>query len=123
MNSVWIIIGAISGFITVGIGAFGAHGLKEILQNNQTTNIYNKAVLYQMFHSIAILIIGLLEMYTEKSIFLSGLFLTLGILIFSGSLYILSITNLKWIGAITPIGGFCFLIGWIILVLFASLLF
>ncbi len=119
MNSVWIIIGAISGFITVGIGAFGAHGLKEILQNNQTTNIYNKAVLYQMFHSIAILIIGLLEMYTEKSIFLSGLFLTLGILIFSGSLYILSITNLKWIGAITPIGGFCFLIGWIILVLFA----
>lgn len=119
MNSVWIIIGAISGFITVGIGAFGAHGLKEILQNNQTTNIYNKAVLYQMFHSIAILIIGLLEMYTEKSIFLSGLFLTLGILIFSGSLYILSITNLKWIGAITPIGGLCFLIGWIILVLFA----
>jgi len=119
MNSVWIIIGAISGLITVGIGAFGAHGLKEILQNNQTTNIYNKAVLYQMFHSIAILIIGLLEMYTEKSIFLSGLFLTLGILIFSGSLYVLSITNLKWIGAITPIGGLCFLIGWIILVLFA----
>ena len=119
MNSGWIIIGAISGFITVGIGAFGAHGLKEILQNNQTTSIYNKAVLYQMFHSIAILIIGLLEMYTEKSFFLSGLFLTLGILIFSGSLYILSITNLKWIGAITPIGGLCLLIGWIILVLFA----
>mgnify|MGYP001423711753 CR=1 FL=1 len=119
MNSVWIIIGAISGLITVGIGAFGAHGLKEILENNQTTNVYNKAVLYQMFHSIAILIIGLLEMYTEKSIFLSGLFLTLGILIFSGSLYVLSITNLKWIGAITPIGGLCFLIGWIILVLFA----
>ena len=119
MNSIWIIIGAISGLITVGIGAFGAHGLKEILENNQTTNVYNKAVLYQMFHSIAILIIGLLEMYTEKSIFLSGLFLTLGILIFSGSLYVLSITNLKWIGAITPIGGLCFLIGWIILVLFA----
>ena len=119
MNSVWLIIGAISGLITVGIGAFGAHGLKEILENNQTTNVYNKAVLYQMFHSIAILIIGLLEMYTEKSIFLSGLFLILGILIFSGSLYILSITNLKWIGAITPIGGLCFLIGWIILVLFA----
>ena len=118
MNSIWILIGAVSGLITVGIGAFGAHGLKEILHNNQTTDIYNKAVVYQMFHTIAILIIGFLEMYTGKSIFLSGLFFTLGILIFSGSLYILSITNLKWMGAITPIGGLCFLIGWIILIIF-----
>ena len=117
MSSIWIIVGAVSGFITVALGAFGAHGLKEILISNQTMDIYNKAVLYQMFHTIAILIVGLLEINLGKSFNFTGVLFTSGILIFSGSLYILAITNMKWLGAITPVGGLCFLVGWVILFL------
>ena len=117
MSSIWIIVGAVSGLITVALGAFGAHGLKEILTSNQTMDIYNKAVLYQMFHTIAILIVGLLEINLGKSFNFTGVLFTSGILIFSGSLYILAITNMKWLGAITPIGGLCFLVGWVILFL------
>lgn len=117
MSCIWILVGTVSGFITVVLGAFGAHGLKEILTSNQTMGIYNKAVLYQMFHTIAILIVGLLEINLGKSFNLTGIMFTSGILFFSGSLYILAITNMKWMGAITPIGGLCFLAGWLILFL------
>ncbi len=116
MSNTWVLVGAISGFITVALGAFGAHGLKELLKTNHTTDIFNKAVLYQMFHTIALLIVGILEISTQKSMFLSGLFFTTGILIFSGSLYFLAITNLTWLGAVTPIGGICFLAGWVCLI-------
>ena len=117
MSSIWILVGAVSGFIIVVLGAFGAHGLRDILTSNQTIDIYNKAVLYQMFHSIAILIVGLLEINLGKTFNLMGILFTSGILIFSGSLYLLAITNMKWLGAITPIGGLCFLAGWVILFL------
>ena len=117
MSSIWILVGAVSGIIIVVLGAFGAHGLRDILTSNQTIDIYNKAVLYQMFHSITILIVGLLEINLGKTFNLTGILFTSGILIFSGSLYLLAITNMKWLGAITPIGGLCFLAGWVILFL------
>ena len=105
MINYWIVLGSIFGFLTIALGAFGAHGLKNILINNETTDIYNKAVLYQMFHTLILLFLGLYQELGKNIHMLTGLSFVLGILIFSGSLYILSITNIKWLGAITPIGG------------------
>ena len=113
------ILGSIFGFLTIALGAFGAHGLKNILINNETTDIYNKAVLYQMFHTLILLFLGLYQELGKNIHMLTGLSFVLGILIFSGSLYILSITNIKWLGAITPIGGLFFLTGWISLFIYS----
>ena len=111
--SYWLIIGSIFGFLTVALGAFGAHGLKNILLKNETLEIFNKAVIYQIFHTIALLCVGNLQMITGRSFFITGICFTLGVIIFSGSLYLLSITNIRWLGAITPIGGLFFILGWI----------
>lgn len=105
-------IGIITSLLTVVIGAFGAHGLKEILTQNKTLEVFQTAVRYQMFHSIALIITGILiHLNIVESKFPTYLFLG-GILVFSGSLYILSITGIKWLGAITPIGGLLFILGW-----------
>jgi len=109
----WIVSASIFGFLTVALGAFGAHGLKNILISNNSTEIYNKAVLYQMFHTLALLLLGLIQQLDKTINLIVGVSFILGIIIFSGSLYILSITNIKWFGAITPIGGTFFLIGWL----------
>ena len=119
MINYWIVLGSSFGFLTIALGAFGAHGLKNILINNETTDIYNKAVLYQMFHTLVLLFLGLYQELGKNIHMLTGLSFVLGILIFSGSLYILSITNIKWLGAITPIGGLFFLIGWISLFIYS----
>ena len=108
---------SIFGFFTVLLGAFGAHGLKNVLETNQTVEIYNKAVLYQMFHTLVLLFLGLIQI-EDKLIIIAGVSFSMGIVIFSGSLYILSITNIRWLGAITPIGGLMFLLGWIVLILY-----
>ena len=108
-------IGAISGCIVVMLGAFGAHGLKDIL-DSYGKSIYDKAVLYQMFHTLAILALGIIEkVLPEVQLQLVGWAFLLGIVIFSGSLYILALTGIKWLGLITPIGGSLFIIGWIAL--------
>ena len=107
-------IGAISGCLVVIMGAFGAHALKEIL-DDYGKSIYNKAVLYHMFHSIAILILGLInKIQPEIQLSIAGWSFLLGIILFSGSLYILAITGIKQLGMITPIGGILFIIGWIV---------
>ncbi len=103
-------IGAVSGAFVVALGAFGAHGLKPLLIENQTLETYDTAVQYHMFHTLAILLISAIEIYKKKSII--WLF-TLGIIFFSGSLYILAITGIKILGMITPIGGVLFIIAWI----------
>ena len=108
-------IGAISACIVIILGAFGAHGLKDLL-GDYGQSIYDKAVLYHMFHSIAILIVGIIQkLVPDLELQLSGLFFLLGIIIFSGSLYILSITGIKSLGMVTPIGGALFILGWITL--------
>ena len=113
----YLMIGAISGCLVVVMGAFGAHALKEIL-DDYGKSIYNKAVLYHMFHSIALLILGLInKIQPEISLSISGWSFLFGIILFSGSLYILAITGIKPLGMITPIGGILFIIGWVLLVL------
>ena len=112
----YLMIGAISGCLVVVMGAFGAHALQDIL-DDYGKSIYNKAVLYHMFHSIALLILGLInKIQPEISLSISGLSFLFGIILFSGSLYILAITGIKSLGMITPIGGVLFIIGWIFLI-------
>ena len=112
MLKFWLISGAISGFLSVGLGAFGAHSLKNIL-DEYGKSIYEKAVLYQMFHTLALFLVGILyPLFKETYFFLAGWGFLIGIVLFSGSLYVLAITNMKWLGVITPFGGVAFLFGW-----------
>ena len=95
-------------FLAVALGAFGAHALKGTLEANGTTDAWNKAVLYHLAHAVALLALALYGTANRGACYL----LCAGVLIFSGSLYVLAITNVRWLGAITPIGGLCFLAGW-----------
>lgn len=104
-------IAAVSGFLTVALGAFGAHGLKALLTEYDTVDIWDKAVLYQMFHTLALLVLALRPTVNAGA----AIGFLIGICVFSGSLYVLALTNLRWLGAITPLGGLAFLIGWILL--------
>ncbi len=100
-------------FLAVGLGAFGAHALKGTLQTNDTVEVWKTAVLYHFVHALALLVLAALPALNRAA---SSLFVV-GIVIFSGSLYFLALTNIKWLGAITPLGGLCFLAGWICLVI------
>ena len=95
-------------FVAVALGAFGAHALKATLQSSGMLDAWNKAVLYHFLHSIALLALALHGAGNRAAYFL----LVAGILFFSGSLYAMALTNIRWLGAITPIGGVCFLAGW-----------
>lgn len=112
MNLLLFRIAAALCFLAVALGAFGAHALKGILATNDTTEIWKTAVLYHFIHALVLLVLATLPA-TGRAV--SGLFLA-GIVIFSGSLYLLALTNVKWLGAITPLGGLCFLAGWLWLV-------
>ena len=113
----FLVIGAISGCLVVILGAFGAHGLKDVLDEYGNT-IYEKAVLYHMFHTMAILVLGLIEkIQPEMQLSLAGWAFIFGIILFSGSLYVLAVTGIKSLGMITPIGGVFFIIGWVSLFL------
>jgi uncharacterized membrane protein YgdD (TMEM256/DUF423 family) len=116
MQKTILIIAAILGAVSVGIGAFGAHGLKATLLVNERLDTFETAVKYQFYHTLAIFLIGLL-MYRISSDLLNyaAFSMLAGIIIFSGSLYILSLTNTGAWGAITPIGGLLMIIGWILL--------
>jgi uncharacterized membrane protein YgdD (TMEM256/DUF423 family) len=98
-------------FVGVALGAFGAHALKTILEDHQTTEVWRTAVLYHFIHALALLLLAILPTLNRAA---ASLFVA-GIGLFSGSLYVLALTNAKWLGAITPLGGLCFLSGWICL--------
>ena len=101
--------------LSVVMGAFGAHALKDRL-SSYSMSIYDKAVLYQMFHSIAIIFTVLIgQVLNTNQYNICGWIFLFGIMIFSGSLYLLSITDIKWLGAITPIGGTLFIVGWLVM--------
>ena len=100
-------------FLAVALGAFGAHSLKATLQANTMLEVWNKAVLYHLTHAIALLALALHGPANRGAFYL----LVAGIAIFSGSLYLLALTNVRWLGAITPIGGLCLLAGWAWLVI------
>jgi len=117
MVKFWLISAAASGFLSVTLGAFGAHSLKDIL-DEYGKSIYEKAVLYQMFHTVALFAVGVLQhLVKDTSFSIAGWGFWIGILLFSGSLYVLAITGIKWLGGITPFGGIAFLFGWFGLVL------
>ncbi|MBV9763309.1 MAG: DUF423 domain-containing protein [Acidobacteriaceae bacterium] len=114
----WAAIGAALLALAVGFGAFGAHGLRNRL-DAYSMSVYEKAVFYHFIHALGILLVALLA--RTNAITLAGQnrvawLLLIGILIFSGSLYALAISGARILGAITPIGGICFIAGWILLV-------
>lgn len=101
--------------LAVAIGAYGAHGLKSYLSETMLQT-YKTGVEYHFYHALGLLLIGVLSVSVPSGLLnWSAIFLTAGILLFSGSLYVLAITGIKWIGAITPLGGLSFLAGWVLL--------
>tara|TARA_Y100000814_G_scaffold268849_1_gene224031 strand:- start:214 stop:582 length:369 start_codon:yes stop_codon:yes gene_type:complete len=117
MVKLHIIIGAFFCLTTVVIGAFGAHALKDIL-DDYGQSVYNKAVLYQLFHGLGILIVAVLNGFiNETNLSIIIYCFAIGIFLFSGSLYVLALSKTKWLGVITPFGGLFFILGWGILIL------
>ena len=116
MAKLWLMTAAIFGFLSVALGAFGAHSLKNVL-DEYGKSIYEKAVLYQMFHAMALFAVGLLQHHFKELPFgPAGWGFLAGIVLFSGSLYLLAVTDIRWLGAITPFGGIAFLFGWLWLI-------
>jgi uncharacterized membrane protein YgdD (TMEM256/DUF423 family) len=117
----WILIGAITAFCSVALGAFGAHSLKNKL-SEYALSIFQTGVQYAMYHSLALVLIGLCTKseLNGKLLNLSALSFFVGIILFSGSLFAIALSGNKQLGAITPIGGLLFLIGWFLLA-FSSL--
>jgi uncharacterized membrane protein YgdD (TMEM256/DUF423 family) len=104
-------VAAVMGALAVALGAFGAHGLKGVLQQNQTVAIWEKAVFYHFIHAVMLFILAG-RTPVRRGPWFSFL---LGIVLFSGSLYLLALTNVRWLGAITPFGGISFIAGWVCL--------
>ena len=111
MHKQLIISGAVSAFITVALGAFAAHGLKNSL-TPYALDIWTTAVNYQMFHSLGLLLIALLGNALSVNLHKPGNIMLAGIVLFSGSLYALALSGIKPLGMITPLGGSCFLVAW-----------
>ncbi|TQK74280.1 uncharacterized membrane protein YgdD (TMEM256/DUF423 family) [Brevibacillus sp. AG162] len=116
----FLMLGSISGFLSVAFGAFGAHALKEKL-DAYSLGIFHTGVTYQTTHALALVLVALLlKWYPDSSgLVWAGWCFTAGTLIFSGSLYTLALTGIKVLGAITPIGGVLFLAGWALLAIHA----
>jgi len=118
MNSLsrrFIFIGSIMMALAVAIGAFGAHGLKSVVSKEMLV-IYHTGVEYHFYHALGLFVVAFVANLQEnKKVKLAGYFMLFGIFIFSGSLYALSITGIKLLGAITPIGGTLFIISWLLL--------
>ncbi len=101
--------------LAVAIGAFGAHGLKSHI-SAEMIQIYKTGVEYHFYHALGLLLVGVLAIVMPSVSFKwPAIFLSAGIILFSGSLYVLAITGIKALGAITPLGGLSFIVGWIIL--------
>lgn len=115
-----IISGAVHGFIAVALGAFGAHALENVL-DEYSTDIWNTAIQYQMLHAVALIAVGILmsrPLFGEvKKLKQAMICFNLGVVFFSGSLFILALSGIKVLGAITPIGGVLFLAGWILVII------
>ncbi len=118
MHKLLLMSGAIFSGLSVALGAFGAHALKALLEKHQRTDVFETAVRYQFFHALALILLGILAQQMPHRFFTNaGYAFIVGIIIFSGSLYTLAITNIRWLGAITPIGGAAFIVGWALMLL------
>jgi uncharacterized membrane protein YgdD (TMEM256/DUF423 family) len=119
---VWVRLGAVLGFLAVGLGAFGAHSLKDRLETSNMTATYQTAAHYQMDHALAIVAVGLFGVAgrCNRAVVLAGWAFLVGVILFSGSLYALAISGVTKLGIITPFGGLAFLAGWAALIVGAS---
>ena len=117
---VFIILGAINAFLSVALGAFGAHGLEKMVEPKYL-EIWKTGVQYQMYHAIGLMIIAVLLGRFPASALLtwSGWLMLIGIILFSGSLYVLTLTRIGPLGAITPFGGVAFLVAWVLIIIAA----
>ena len=113
MAKLFITLASLSGMLAVVFGAFGAHALKGKL-DDQALKVFETAVQYHFYHTFALLVVGVLALNQPQTVLLksSGWLFVIGILVFSGSLYLLSLTGVRWLGAITPLGGLALIAGW-----------
>lgn len=112
MERTFVLIGALAGFIGVALGAFGAHGLRARISPEMLA-VFETGVRYQMYHALALLALGALApTLAARLTTVAGWSFTAGILLFSGSLYALALSDVRVLGAITPLGGVAFLVGW-----------
>ncbi len=116
MTNPFIAVAAASGFVAVTLGAFGAHGLKGKI-TPELLNAFQTGVQYHFYHTLALLVVGLLliRFPSERLLMTSGGLFLLGILLFCGSLYLLVLGGPRWLGPVTPLGGLCFMAGWVTL--------
>src|SRR5437868_5522850 len=122
MDRTFMLVGAVAGFLGVGLGAFGAHGLRGRLSPDMLA-VFETAVRYQMYHVLALLLTAaILPRFGGWLVHAAGWFFIAGIVLFSGSLYALALTGVTVLGAITPIGGLAFLAGWACLAIAAAAL-
>jgi uncharacterized membrane protein YgdD (TMEM256/DUF423 family) len=116
MDRLFITLGALSGFLAVAAGAFGAHALRDRL-TGAMLDVFQTGVTYQMYHALALVGVGILlaRFSIDGSVWLTaaGWLFVGGSVLFSGSLYALSLSGTTWLGAITPVGGIAFLVGWL----------
>ena len=115
MSNLFVGLGALNAFVAVSMGAFAAHALKDNLTERYLSAIQT-AVDYQFYHTLGLILIGLLYQQNRNKLAASaGALMLCGIILFSGSLYVLGLSGTKWLGMITPVGGLCFLIAWLTL--------
>ena len=115
MDRIFFLLGSLSGFLAVALGAFGAHALKERLGPDMLA-IFEVGVRYQMYHALALLAVAWAHTrWPGTALTAGGWLFVAGMIIFSGSLYLLSLTGARWFGAITPLGGLAFMAGWLCL--------
>ncbi len=121
MDRTFLFVGAILGFVGVALGAFGAHGLRSRLSPEMLA-VFETAVRYQMYHTFAILTVAAAigHLGTARVLVIAGWCFFAGVVLFSGSLYALTLTGVGTLGAITPLGGVLLLIGWALLIFFAA---
>lgn len=113
MAKLFITLASLSGMLAVAFGAFGAHALRGRLDEHMMS-VFQTAVQYHFYHSMALLAVGVIALSQPHTALLrsSGYLFLVGIVVFSGSLYLLSMGGLRWLGAITPLGGLAFIAGW-----------
>ncbi len=113
MAKLFITLASLSGMLAVTFGAFGAHALRSRLDEH-ALGVFQTAVQYHFYHSLALLAVGVIALSQPQTALLrsSGYLFLVGIVVFSGSLYLLSMSGLRWLGAITPLGGLAFIAGW-----------
>jgi uncharacterized membrane protein YgdD (TMEM256/DUF423 family) len=112
----FLYIGVLLGGLAVILGAFGSHAFEAILLKNQKVEVYKLASQYQYYHTFAILSVGILMLHFQnRYLVYAGYAFLMGVIIFSGSLYVLALSNIRWLGAITPLGGISLILGWFFL--------